>query len=108
MRHRPLLTLLAALTVLTFGAAPARADWLGLPGLQAAGWVREYTTSTATLSMYAATEGNGVYRSTNNGLTWSSFSSGLTSVPAAMNVRTVFTSGTTVYAGTSAGLFKSE
>ncbi len=109
MRHRLLPTLLAVFAVLTAGAAPARADWLGLPGLQAAGWVREYATASIPTTMYAATEGNGVYKSVTNGLTWSSFSSGLTTVPGAMDVRTVFTSGaSTVYAGTSAGLFKSE
>ena len=107
MRHRPLLTLLALLTLLTFGAAPARADWTGLPGLQAAGWVREYAIALPTLTLYAATEGNGVYRSTSGGLTWEPFSGGLDSVPGAMNVRTVFTSGADVYAGTSVGLFKS-
>ena len=32
---------------------------------------------------------------------------GLEGIPGAKNVRTVFTSGTTVYAGTTAGLFKS-
>src|SRR5690349_7321647 len=109
MRHRLLPILLAVFAVLTAGAAPARADWLGLPGLQAAGWVREYATATVPTTMYAATEGNGVYRSVNNGLTWSSFSSGLNTVPGAMNVRALYTSGvSTVYAGTGVGLFKSE
>ena len=53
--------------------------------------------------MYAATEDNGVYRSTNNGLDWNAFNRGLEGIPGAKNVRTVFTSGATVYAGTSRG-----
>ena len=57
--------------------------------------------------MYAATEDDGVFRSTNNGVNWSAFNTGLEGIPGAKNVRTVFTSGTTVYAGTTAGLFKS-
>src|SRR4051794_30536986 len=112
MRHRSLLTLFAMFALLTFGTGTARAgifDWNGLPGLNAgngANWVREYTTGLPPTTMYAATEGDGVYRSTNNGITWSKFSSGLEKVPGAMNVRTVYTSGATAYAGTTAGLFK--
>src|ERR1700709_327728 len=97
-------------------AAPASAlsptdTWFGLPGLNAASgaqWVREYATGTPPTTIYAATEGDGVFKSVNDGLTWSSFSSGLSSVPSAMDVRTVYASGlSTVWAGTGAGLFKS-
>ncbi len=111
MRFRPLLTLAAVSTLVTFAAAPtANANWLGLPGLGAgnADWVREYATDSTKVTMYAATEDDGVFRSTNNGLNWSAFNTGLDGIPGAKNVRTVFTSGTTVYAGTSAGLFKSS
>ena len=110
MRFRPLLTLAAVSTLVTFAAAPAaQADWLGLPGLGSgtADWVREYATDTTKVTMYAATEDDGVFRSSQNGVTWSAFNTGLEGVPGAKNVRTVFTSGTTVYAGTTAGLFKS-
>ncbi|MBE2316476.1 hypothetical protein DVA67_010850 [Solirubrobacter sp. CPCC 204708] len=110
MRFRPLLTLAAVSTLMTFAAAPAaNANWLGLPGLNsgAANWVREYATDSTLSTMYAATEDDGVFRSVTNGLTWEAFNAGLAGVPGAMNVRTVFTSGTTVYAGTTAGLFKS-
>src|SRR3954470_19475991 len=113
MRHRSLLTLIAMFVLLAFGAGTARAgvfDWNGLPGLNAANganWVREYATGLPPTTMYAATEGDGVYRSTTNGVTWSAFSSGLEAVPGAKNVRTVYTSAATAYAGTSAGLFKS-
>lgn len=112
MRHRPLLTTLASLTLLTFAAAPAaQANWLGLPGLNegaGASFVREYATGTPPTTMYAATEAGGVFRSTNNGISWSAFNSGLEGIPGAKDVRTVFTSGSTVYAGTSAGLFKNS
>src|SRR5690349_15322812 len=110
MRHRPLLTLLVMFAVLTLGSAPARADWTGLPGLDAAhsaNWVREYATGLPPTTMYAATEGDGVYRSLLNAVDWQPFNAGLTGIPGAMDVRTVYTSGTTAYAGTGAGLFKS-
>jgi hypothetical protein len=93
--------------LLAVSAAPAQADWLSLPGLSAPGssWVREYTTSpTQPATIYASTEGSGVWRSTDNGLSWKDFSDGLKTVPGAMNVRTVYISGTTAYAGTTAGL----
>src|SRR5690348_6440762 len=109
MRHRPLLTTLAVSTLLTFAAAPAAdANWLGLPGLNGsngASFVREYATGTPPSTMYAATEAGGVMRSVNNGVTWSPYNTGLENIPGAKDVRSVFTSGTTVYAGTSAGLF---
>src|SRR3954447_18943621 len=110
------LTRLLALAVpllIAVSAAPAQAGlgtWNSLPGLNdasGAGWVRVYATGMPPTTIYAATEDDGVYRSLTDGLTWSKFSSGLESVPGAMSVRTVFTSGTTAYAGTSAGLFKS-
>ncbi len=69
--------------------------------------MREYATDATKVTMYAATEDDGVFRSTNNGVDWTAFNTGLEGIPGAKNVRTVFTSGTTVYAGTSAGLFKS-
>src|SRR3954452_4559694 len=108
------LTRLLALAVpllIAISAAPAQAGigtWNSLPGLDDASgpsWVREYATGVPPTTIYAATEGDGVYRSVNDGLTWSSFSSGLDA--GAMNVRTVFSDGLTMYAGTTEGLFKS-
>ena len=64
-------------------------------------WVREYTTGLPPTTIYAATEGSGVYRSLTNGVTWETFNSGLDAVPGALNVRTVYTSGLTAYAGTT-------
>ncbi|MEA2481791.1 MAG: hypothetical protein QOJ07_3713 [Thermoleophilaceae bacterium] len=104
----------AALSVLAgIAAAPAQAglsNWTSLPGLNSASganWVREYATGTPPTTIYAATEGDGVYRSVTDGVSWSNFSSGLESTPGAMDVRTVFNAGGKVYAGTSAGLFAS-
>ena len=57
-------------------------------------------------TIYAATEGNGVYKTDNNGLSWSPMPGGL-DAPGAKDVRAIMTSGATVYAGTGAGLFKS-
>ena len=82
---------------------------MALPGLSApsSSWVREYTTGLPPTTIYAATEGSGVYRSVTNGVSWQSFSDGLQDIPGAMDVRTVYLDGLTVYAGTGAGLFKS-
>ena len=59
-------------------------------------------------TVYAGLEGGGVFRSTTGGATWSSFNSGFPN-PLTTNVRALLTSsaGTTVYAGTDAGLYKS-
>ncbi len=110
MRTR-LLIAAAVLLAATLVTAPAQANlntWGGLTGLNAASganWVREYATGLPPTTIYAATEGDGVWKSVNDGLTWTNFSSGLECACGAMNVRTVYTSGTTVYAGTTAGLF---
>src|SRR4029079_4357107 len=111
MRSTRLLAL-AVPILLAFSAAPAHAQqWLPIPQLKApsASWVREYTTSiTQAGTVYASTEGNGVWRSQTNGVAWRDFSDGLKTVPGAMNVRTGMLSGlSTAYAGTTAGLFKS-
>src|SRR5215207_3222225 len=114
------LTRLLALAVpllIAVSAAPAQAGihnpWLGLGGLNAANdasWVREYAFAAAQpTNLYAATEDDGIWRSTNFGLTgWTDVSKNLKiNFPAARHVRTVYASGATIYAGTSAGLFKS-
>ena len=61
-------------------------------------------------TLYAATEDDGVWRSTNVGLTgWEDVSEDLKqNYPGAQHVRTVYASGSTIYAGTSVGLFKSN
>jgi hypothetical protein len=114
MRLRSLLLVVAVPLLLALSAPSANAglnSWSGLIGLNAASgssWVREYATGTP-LTIYAATEGGGVYRSVTDGVSWSPMNAGLTGVPGALNVRTVLpsSSGTTVLAGTTAGLFKS-
>src|SRR5829696_1173150 len=116
----PLRRLVAILVVvLAGGLAPsARADipappsqWYGLPGLNDASgaqWVRSIAYSTPPNVVYAGLEGGGVFKSTNGGATWSAFNSGFPN-PLTTNVRALLTSstGTTVYAGTDAGIYKS-
>jgi hypothetical protein len=110
---RPSLKLLAAIVpaVLAISATPASAalnTWSGLGGLNAANnahWVREYTAGVVPTTIYAATEGNGVYKTENNGLSWAAMNSGL-DAPGAKDIRTIFKSATTIYAGTGAGLFR--
>ncbi len=98
-------------------AAPAQAGihnpWLTQAGLTpAAGahWVRDYAFSLAKpTEVYAATEDDGVWRGVAPGVAgWEDVSEDLkANYPGAQHVRTVYISGTTVYAGTSVGLFKS-
>ncbi|MCU0312943.1 MAG: glycoside hydrolase [Solirubrobacteraceae bacterium] len=108
--------LLAA--ALALPAAPASAaipappsQWYGLPGLNAASgaqWVRALAYSTPPNVVYAGLEGGGVFKSVTGGATWTPFNSGFAN-PLITNVRALLTSstGTTVYAGTDLGVFKS-
>ncbi len=112
--RRTLLGLLAGLSTAAAAAAPPIATaglstWSSLPGLDAAAgasWVRAYAFDLPT-TIYAGTEGSGVYRSTTGGLSWSPFRDGLMDVPGGRNVRTIHVSGSTVLVGTTAGLFRS-
>lgn len=100
----------AALLLLTAPAAQAGlSTWTGLPGLNAASgasWVRTYATGTPPTTIYAGTEGDGVYRSLTDGLVWAPFSSGL-DAPGARDVRVVYSGGGAIWAGTGAGLYRS-
>ena len=86
-------------------------QWYGLPGLNEASgaqWVRAIAHGTPPNVVYAGLEGGGVFRSTTGGATWSAFNSGFPN-PLTTNVRALLTSstGTTVYAGTDDGIYKS-
>ena len=108
MRFRLLIATAALVALNTTPALAGPANWTGLIGLndaQGPSWVREYATGTVPTTLYAATEGDGVWKSTNDGVSWTDFSGGLENHPGAKDVRTVYTSGATVYAGTDAGLF---
>jgi hypothetical protein len=110
---------IAAMAALCGLAPPASADiagpgstWLGLPGLDAAHqapWVRALAYGTPPNVVYAGLEGGGVFKSTTGGASWTPFNSGFAN-PATVNVRALLTSGTgtTVFAGTDSGLFKSS
>jgi hypothetical protein len=84
-------------------------QWYSLPGLNAASgasFIRALAHATPPNTIYAGVEGGGVFKSSNGGATWSAFSAGL---PAAANVRALLTdtAGTTAYAGTDSGVWKS-
>jgi hypothetical protein len=107
-RPRWIAAALAALFLLA--AAPAAraglSTWSSLPGLTAANnasWVRVYTTGTPPTTIYAGTEGDGVFESLTDGATWAPFSGGLSG--AALNIRTIYVSSGKVYAGTTQGLW---
>jgi hypothetical protein len=93
------------------GAPAAHAGlstWTSLVGLTASdpgspGWVRVYATGTPPTTIYAGTEGDGVFKSVDDGLTWAPFSSGLDA--DGLTVDAIYTSGGMVYAGTDGGLF---
>ena len=101
-----------ATAALLWLAAPAQAGlsrWtplVGLTGAAGADHVRMYATGTPPTTLYAATEGDGVFRSLTDGLAWSDFSAGL-DAPGARDVRVVYSGGGAVWAGTGAGLYKS-
>jgi hypothetical protein len=68
--------------------------------------VRVYATGTPPTTIYAGTEGDGVFRSLNDGLTWEPFNSGLESEGS--HVRVIYTGEGKVFAGTDGGLFASS
>jgi hypothetical protein len=117
MRRR-ISVLLLGFAMVGAAAAPAHAaipappsSWFKLPGLNYASgaqWVRALAYGTPPNVVYAGLEGGGVFRSVTGGASWSSFNAGFPS-PATTKVRALLTSGTgtTVYAGTDSGVFKS-
>ena len=103
--------LFAVMLVSAIAAPVAHAglsDWTPLVGLSANSpggpqWVREYATGTPPTTIYAGTEGNGVFKSVNDGVTWAPFNDGLDE--PGNSVYALYTSGGMIYAGTDSGLF---
>ena len=105
----------ALLTVACFAliapvAHAGLSSWTSLAGLTAndgANWVRVYATGTPPTTIYAGTDGDGVFKSTDDGLTWAPFSSGLeyTGHTGGMQILAFFTGSGKVYAATDGGLF---
>ncbi len=99
--------LVAVLCGLLLAAPAAQAGlstWSSLIGLSAPipSWVRVYTTGTPPTTIYAGSEGDGVFRSLNSGLNWTAFGT----LPSnARDIRTIYLANGKVYAGTGAGLF---
>src|SRR4051812_18483673 len=88
------LLVVAALALVAAPTAHAGlSTWNSLPGLTAAddaNWVRVYANGTPPNIMYAGTEGDGVYKSVNAGLTWAPFNAGLDDA-GAKSIRTIYT-----------------
>lgn len=106
------MSLLAAAAALVALAAPSPATaapdpgwihWVGPSGEDADAWVRVFGSFGTT--MYAGTEGDGVFRSTDNGITWSAFSTGLP--PGSDSIRDIDAGATSVTISTDGGLWKS-
>ena len=57
------------------------------------------TLAVSGTSLFAGTSGGGVFRSTDNGASWTAASTGLTST----TVRALAVSGTSLFAGTGGG-----
>lgn len=112
MKPSRLVALAAALVALSLAPAASAADpgwlpWQGLASPQSEAWVRVIASSALPApTIYAGTEGDGVFRSTNDGITWSPFSTGLAG--AALAIRAIHPSGSDVLVGTTIGLFRSS
>ncbi len=105
-----LLAIFAVLCGLLIAAPMAHAvvfnTWIGLTGLQAPtpSWVRDYSTGTPPTTVFAGTDGDGVYFSPASGVpgTWSKMGT----LPAdARQVYQVYTGNGKIYAVTGGGLF---
>lgn len=98
----------ALLPLLT--TAPAHAfgvEWTPLGGLNAAtggDWIRDYETGPVPGTVLAATEGGGIFRSTDAGVSWRAVNGGLVD-HAAKTVRALALDGSRMLAGTQAGVF---
>lgn len=86
---------LATLSVLPASAAVSK---LSIPG----GEVRDIVYSTASIA-YAATQGGGIYKSTDGGVAWNR----LTTSPARYINQLAMGNAGTLYAATTAGVFSS-
>jgi hypothetical protein len=62
-----------------------------------------FRTVSGTDYLFAGTQNNGAFRSTNLGVTWEKVNTGLTN----LNVRAFLTTASEVYAGTGGGVFRS-
>ena len=98
--------LLLSLFCLLALAAPAQAGistWTPAIGLTEP-WTREFEPHLG--SVYAGTEFDGVFKSDNAGISWSAVSGGLSASNGSMSIRSLDSIGGTLFAGTTAGLFK--
>lgn len=95
-------------TVLPVGVAavditdPGWIPWVGVPAADTGAWVRAFGAAGST--MWAGTEGDGVFCSTNAGVTWQNCGSGL---PSATSVRQIKAGLTSTTIATDYGIFKS-
>lgn len=109
-RRLALLSGLLALLIAPSSAAAFGSTWdplIGLGAVDGASWIRAYSADTVPSTVFAATEGSGVYRSVNSGGTWSTFSGGLTT-PAAKTVRAISTTPAGFFIGTQEGVFRAN
>ncbi len=65
--------------------------------------VKALAIAASGATLYAGTDGGGVFKSTNSGVDWAACAA----QPANLNLRSLALTGTTLYAGTTAGVFKS-
>jgi hypothetical protein len=110
---RRILASLAVVSGLLAGLAPSPAaaldlpevqqwmHWVGLAAPHDTTWVRAFGTGGTT--MWAGTEGDGVYCSTNAGITWQNCGGGL---PASTSVRQINAGVTSAMIATDSGIFK--
>ncbi len=98
----------ALLPLLT--TAPAHAftsEWTPLGGLNAVSggdWIRDYETAATPGTVLAATEGGGIFRSVDAGVSWRAVNQGLTDQSAKI-VRALALDGTRMLAGTQRGVY---
>ncbi len=99
---RTVFTILAACLIISSFAGPIQAQWVQTNGPYGAGrYVNALAISDTDL--FAGTEDGGVFRSMNNGASWTASNNGL----RATSVNAFVVSGTNLFAGTDSGVFLS-
>lgn len=102
MKTLTTLSCLLVITILTFQSQNSSAQW-ALSSNGITGGVNINSLASTGNYIFAGSQGEGVYRSSDNGVSWTAVNNGLTQ----LSVYSLCVSGQNIFAGTYLGLFRS-